>query len=49
MAAPAPNGKWETSKAVIGAADGTDISTEKDDADQPRRTDKYRLMLIKKL
>ena len=31
--------------AVIGAADGTGISTEKDDADQPRRTDKYRLML----
>ena len=27
--------------AVIGAADGTGISTEKDDADQPRRMDKY--------
>ena len=41
--------KREISIAIIGAADGTSISTEKDDADQPRRIDKYRPMLIKKL
>jgi hypothetical protein len=35
---PAPNGKLEISMAVIGAADGTGVSTEGDDADQPRRT-----------
>src|ERR1700692_184774 len=32
--------------AVIGAADGTDISTEKDNADQQRRIDKYGPMLL---
>ena len=30
---PAPNGKLEISMAVIGAADGTGVSTEGDDAD----------------
>ena len=38
--------KREISIAVIGAADGTSISTEKDDADQPRRIDKWRPMLL---
>jgi hypothetical protein len=34
-------GQWEISKAVIGAADGTGVSTETDDADQPRGIVKY--------
>jgi hypothetical protein len=34
---PAPNGKREISMAVIGAADGTGVSTEGDDADHAKR------------
>jgi hypothetical protein len=39
-------GQWEISMAVIGAADGTGISTEKENADQQRRIDKYGPMLL---
>ena len=43
MVAPAPIGQWETSKAVIGAADDTD-STERT---MRRRTDKHRMLFNK--
>jgi hypothetical protein len=39
-----PGSEW-LSKVVIGAADGTGISKEEDNADQQRRINKYGPML----